>query len=419
MFKKIKISLLSVFIGLTFAEPSKLLQKTDLIYKGAFRVPEGELGAGGSALVVGPDGKSIFITSRNQKTAEIYIPDTLGNDSDLYKLPVTYFKHNFIDALENKLDIINPGDPNGISIGGALVYNSQLILTSYAYYDAGGTQKLSHFSRDLELTTPGNIKGPVKVGGVGAGFVSGYMQKIPSEWVSEFGEVAVTGQCCLPIISRTSAGPSLSLFNPDKIKDTTIPAIPLVYYDTDHQTLGSYGDSGINLTYNGSTNIAGVVWAKNTASVLFIGTHGIGPFCYGEGTECGDKADGGSKGNHAYPYKYQVWAYKTLDLLSAKNGQMDPWEIKPYAVWNFNLPYETDDLHKIGSVTYDLETNRIYMTQLDKDDGKWGFAYLPIIHVFEVNGEKDIPVNVSRKKSFNLKMPGMFKSDRKINGAKR
>ena len=46
---------------------------------------------------------------------------------------------------------------------------------------------------------------------------------------------------------------------------------------------------------------------------------GTGTFCYGEGATCNDPTDS-SKGNHAYPYQYQVWAYDANDLAAVKAG---------------------------------------------------------------------------------------------------
>jgi hypothetical protein len=64
-----------------------------------------------------------------------------------------------------------------------------------------------------------------------------------------------------------------------------------------------------------------------------------------------------------------------------KNQQKNPWDIRPYAVWSYNLPFErSSDIHNVGGATYDPATQRIYVSQMCEDTG-----CNPIIHVFKVD----------------------------------
>ena len=46
---------------------------------------------------------------------------------------------------------------------------------------------------------------------------------------------ALTGQCCLAIISRTSYGPAVSVFDPNDLGvKNPVPDIPLLYYPASH-----------------------------------------------------------------------------------------------------------------------------------------------------------------------------------------
>jgi hypothetical protein len=66
--------------------------------------------------------------------------------------------------------------------------------------------------------------------------------------------------------------------------------------------------------------------------------------------------------------------------LAVKKGQKNPWDIRPYAVWNYNLPFENpSDLHDIGGAVYDPATQKIYVSQMCEDGCN------PIIHVFKVS----------------------------------
>ena len=123
-----------------------------------------------------------------------------------------------------------------------------------------------------------------------------------------------------------------------------------------------------------------MVFPEGMRSVLFVGRHGIGTFCYGtggaSGGECFDPEDA-SKGNHAYPYRYYVWAYDANDLAAVKAGQRQPWDVQPYAVWSLSLPIASGNTHLRGA-TYDPATGRLFVSQA------YGDNEYPVIHVFTV-----------------------------------
>ncbi|OGO25646.1 MAG: hypothetical protein A2W33_09375 [Chloroflexi bacterium RBG_16_52_11] len=193
----------------------------------------------------------------------------------------------------------------------------------------------------------------------------------------------------MSIIGRTSWGPSAFAMNPTDLGVTNpVPVTPLLYYNGDHPTLGPWG--GTSAFFNGSTAIHGAVFPEGTRSILYFGRHGIGPWCYGTGTDNqslhGQPAPGGttycydptdsSKGNHAYPYVYQVWAYDVNDFIAVKNAQKNPWDVMP-TVWTFEVPIQSS---RAGGVAYDPSTQRIYLVA---PRAEYPGAY-PVIHVFQV-----------------------------------
>jgi hypothetical protein len=136
--------------------------------------------------------------------------------------------------------------------------------------------------------------------------------------------------------------------------------------------------------------VGGMAMIAGTRTVLYFGSNGEGPHCYGEGTADKALADrsGGNlcydptssdKGSHAYPYRYQIWAYDLNDLTAVKEGRKQPWEVMPYGVWPINFPIPEAKV-RIGGVTYDSERQLIYVSQLRADAA----GYLPIIHVLHV-----------------------------------
>jgi hypothetical protein len=130
--------------------------------------------------------------------------------------------------------------------------------------------------------------------------------------------------------------------------------------------------------YNGTTNINGIAFPNGTRSVLFFGSQGTGPFCYGPGTSnaslagttspdggpwCYDPSDS-AKGTHAYPYVDQVWAYDANDLLQVKNGSEQDYQVTPYKVWTLTLPYNNPTgSNRIGGVAYDPANNSLYISE--------------------------------------------------------
>jgi hypothetical protein len=389
----------SIDITVTPPAPStpggRLLQLSDLQYQGAFRLPAGPIGDstfsyGGTALTYEATHNSLFLVGHDwqQEVAEISIPQPVSSDS-LNDLPVATVLQPFADVTDGTMNKVGSGTAK---IGGLLSYQGKLYATVYLYYDAEGAQQLSHYASGENLSVLGDARGPFRVGSLGAGFVSGYLGLVPPNWQSTFGGPVLNGQCCIPIISRTSFGPAIFTEDPRNLGTRTLPASPLVYYPQD-SPLAAWDSSSPQ--FNGATEVRGVVFPEGSRSVLFFGRRGVGTFCYGEGTDdrslAGKTAAGGasycfdptdsSKGTHAYPYSYAVWAYDANDLADVKRGKKSPWSVKPYGLWTLSLPFDNPDKH-IGGVAYDAKQQLLYVSQqladIDGDDAR------PLIHVFKL-----------------------------------
>ena len=367
----------------------------DLTYAGAFRLPATEVNGdsfsfGGQPMAYNPERNSLFVGTHSRRVAEVRIPEPVKG-GELEALPSALFLQPFEDPTEGHMKEVAP---DGASLAGLLVHERRLIGTGLIYYDANNTQAVSHFTRPLSLTERA-VTGMVRVGPKGkSGFVAGYMASVPPEWQSRLGGPAITGQCCVPVISRSSHGPSAFAFNPAELAvGKPIDAAALLYYPGDHQTLGPW--EGSSPTYGGTTQVGGVALIGGTSTALFIGRNGTGPFCYGSGTS--DRAVAGTrgsdsenycfdpstsdKGQHAYPYHYQIWAYDLNELAEVRAGKRDPWSVKPYGVWPLELPFPEKGV-RIGGVAYDAAGQRLFIAQSQAD--RDGFAYRPLIHVFRI-----------------------------------
>lgn len=415
-----------------------LLQEENFVYKGAFRVPDIQsLAFGGSGLTFNQNNNSLLIFGRDKKTIEISIPATISSSSNISDLAYATVLRGPIDltgGLWDDLKADGGAVGNGGSPGGMLVYNNKIIGSAFAYYDAGYQAARSHFSASINWDTAGiNFSGFKQVGinvisatAVNGGYVGGYMTLVPTEWQTALGGVALTGKGAIPIITRTSLGPCAWSFNPDDIgTKEPVPATMLVGYPPNHPTLGTYSTSSQpSLYFNMGTQIGGIVFPKGSRTVLFYGRHGLGATgkgdtCYGPASGstaetgnlstnlppnntcdgqamtgpdpcCYDPTDS-SKGTHAYPYVYRVWAYDAQELANVKSGNINqqtgstykPWDIRPYAIWNLDFPLAIKNNGNISGAAYDPTTSQIFI--VDPKGDKHGLDTFPLIHVYQVN----------------------------------
>ena len=226
--------------------------------------------SGGGPLAFYPDHNSLFVGTRSGKVAEIAIP-ALSTAGNIAELASADYVQPFADPAEGHIKDVAA---DGAALAGLLVYQQRLYGSGLIYYDASNTQSLSHFSRPLTLSATG--AGPMRrVGAAGqVGLVAGYMAPVPPEWQSKLGGPAVTGQCCVPIVSRTSWGPAAFAWDPAQLDQGRNPdADPLVYYTSAHPTLGPW--DGSNPVYGGTIQMGGLVIIAGSRTALFIGRNGI------------------------------------------------------------------------------------------------------------------------------------------------
>jgi hypothetical protein len=380
------IFILFLYIGssISFAddnEPSSLpatwplVQAEHITYIGAFRMPNTEtpdhsqrLGYGGSALGYNPDRRSLFIGGHAwyNLLCEISIPDPL-NSSVYEELPMADLLQGCADVTDGTLHSVKAD----ARLGGSLVYHHQLITSAWSYYDADCSQTKTHgVSSSLDLSNGSNFSGfsPMSASARPRA-LAGYMTIIPVEWQPILGGVALTGLGGTPIISCASSGVAATVFNPDDVGlENPIPGNTLLYYPDPEN-----GVSDEYFHWLQSTASRGIAFPKGTRSVLFIGQQGE-TRCYGTGEACNDPCDS-SKGTHSYPYHIKVWAFDANDLVKVKNGEYQPWEIRPYAVWTLS-ELESGGCASIRSATYDPDERRLYIAP--------GYGEKPIIHVYEV-----------------------------------
>lgn len=291
------------------------------------------------------------------------------------------------------IDQVHPVDRNVI-VGGILPYLGKFVTSAYVYYDGSAGATRSHWSGSSLTALAGPYTVSTAIVGTGQlgisnrpGMVGGGMGVIPPEWRTLLGGPALTGLCCVPIISRSSYGPSVSVFDPAHIDGrAVVPATMLIGYPIEHRTLGPW--EGVSQYYGGTNQLGGVGFPAGTRSILFTGRHGDS-WCYGPGT--GDKSLVGTpapppskynwcydptdsyQGNHGPPYRPTMFAYDANDLIAVKQGTKKPWDVQPYAKWTLpGMPIDgVQNLMRAGY--YDPSTKRYYVGMNDSNK-LWVFA---------------------------------------------
>jgi hypothetical protein len=354
------------------------VEKEHLVYEGSFRFPHMDsadrYAHGGTALAFNPDGGTFYMAGNGQRqtVVEFAMPALRKPGEELLNVTMV---QKFADVTDGKWNRIDRSRVYA-KVGGILPWEDKLIVAMYQYYDARGSQKRSHFVSGRDLGVVDDAQGPFAVGKLKTGYVSGYMTRVPKAWQAALGGPALTGNCCLSIISRTSYGPAISSFDPNDIgaKDPA-PATPLLYYPADRPLAPFTGKA--NTLYNATTKITGVVFPEGTRSVLFFGQHGLGVACYSNPTNPNCTLSDGTfaAGYLAPPMVSQVWAYDANDLADVKAGKRKPWEVKPYATWAFEFPIEPRR-KAVGGAAYDPATGRIFLSHAKGEH--------PLVHVYRV-----------------------------------
>lgn len=383
----------------TWAQPETqpLLQPGSLTYLGQFKVPDTD-GTGwqtanqftwswtGSVGIAGPNQLYFSCHSWNDATLGIVEIPPIGGVAKV------------IEPCRQMPGWQTLGtDPTKRHVGGAWKFGNRHVVSAYIYYDGGHSQKKTHWFGDA-LT---NMSGPMLIEAQNVvlgqdkhrplpGMMAGWMGPVPQEWQAKLGGPAFTGQGALAITARTSFGPAVSIFDPAQLGTADPLSVSLLLgYPAEHQNLGPWGPVGgawrtkLSPYYSGADQIGGMFMVPGTRSLVSIGRHGTGmpemngDVAYGNGTDqvalIGQQDSFGNhyvydpsdsnKGPHAYPYEPIALAYDLNDLAAVKAGTKQPWDIQPYAAWNFGVgsPINKPGI-KINGATFDPSTNRLYLT---------------------------------------------------------
>jgi hypothetical protein len=362
------------------------IEPADMRYLGAFRLPQGRVGAstfewGGHGIAPHWDAatgtQTLYLTGHTQAdsmVAQVEVPRMLVRSDKWSALPQGRVLQPFVEITQGKLGSIG-SLTNGAPVHGLLAWQGRLVVAATQTY--GSDQVRSHGVASQDLRRP-DFKGFYAFSGAAAPprALGGPMTPIPLAWQPLFGGPALTGNCCMSIIGATSAGPSATVFDPSTVGTADrIPGKTVLYYPIDAALCGAEGcEATRNDVFNLTSRVRGMAFVRDTRSILFFGSHGTGPYCYGTVASCRTPGESDYSGPRAAPYEHRIWAFDAADLVAVKDGRRRSHSPRPYAIWSLpDLKLPAKDVLGAG---FDPETGRLYIAQ--------EFGIEPRIDVYEL-----------------------------------
>ena len=395
------LSLFYIMSSSTVGYGERIDPKTDLIYEGAFRLPDEQSANshweyGGLALTLYPDGDpggqsdgypgSLYSVGRMtggscKLVSEFSIPAPV-NSSNIENLNTATTLQPFGDITGGFFDSVLAGELLNETRGLAYLEAQpgqdagKIYWTIWSAYNTDQTNLPSHGYSNLNISNPNaqgiwNLQHHNKM-------VTGYLFDVPKSWA----DTHLGGRYLVSGITREggafSKGPCIFASAPYKYDNSNppvngvLPTVDLIYYDSEHDT---YPD------YKKKDEWRGGAWltAGDKGAVVFVGSKCIGSVCYGTAEHCADGC-GGYKGYHCYPRQPQMVFYDPADLAEVASGSRNSWDVTPYATLDLRdmIPYYGECTQTQGAA-YDRANGLLYLIQ-EKGDGT-----KPLIHVFSID----------------------------------
>jgi hypothetical protein len=372
-----------------------LIHLADFVYQGAFRLPDDTFGTSSlnysqGPLAYNPDNHSIFIVghAHHQQIAEFAVPELVLSD----QIPDLNMSGTPLQPFSDIFGEVSGGNPQSLDRIGGLAYihganYSELLVNAYEYYDAPGDNTQS----TAVVRSPGNLSGSAVDGFFtfqgGAGHTSGWLSPVPDAWVNELGDTYITGHASgIPIIGRCSVGPSAFVFDPANIVGSgvvpdPVPTTTLLDFSLAHPLHADL--SNTSLSNDLWTHLSRAVYgfivpgSRTYATIGYSGGH-VSGVCY----KC-TQNDGSLCGGYCAPdagdYYHYYWLWDVNDLLAVKNGEMQPFDVRPYAYGEFPTPFETRTL---GGGSFDPASGKLYLTVQRADTLQGTYSNPPIVVVY-------------------------------------
>ncbi len=396
--------------------PSRdLIQPGDLVYVGAFRLPDGpeEIGWAwsGAAMAYYPGGDpngpddgfsgSLFGTGHdwNQWVSEVSIPVPVNSPAkdvnDLNTATTLQDFHNIRGHLFDHLDFEIPRagleylPPQGEQTAGKLHF-------CWGQHLQEEGQTMSHGWCELDLSDP-QPSGAWSVGDYSPYSANDYLFAIPQKWAATIGPIGSSVPSAYLATGRfrdggwSGQGPSLFAYaswnegNPPA-PGSRLLAIPLLLYDSSEvetpivHTMAGYHHSdewsgGAWLTTDGASG-------GGAAAVVFVGTKGQGDCWYGNPD--GPCLDCEDRGWWSDRFVGQILFYDPAALAAVARGEKETWEPQPYATLDIDeYLYHVESSQQpshLGAAGFDRSRGLLYVFEPLADGDK------SLVHVWRVEG---------------------------------
>ncbi|MCP4139856.1 MAG: hypothetical protein GY755_06125 [Chloroflexi bacterium] len=385
-----------------------LIQPEDLLYLGAFRLPDA---SGGSNWEYSGHGLTYYPQGDQAQNADDFVGSLFGFGHDQHlqvseisiPLPVISKKMddlNTATTIQPFTDISNGlFSPEKMSIPRAgIAYLDERLYFNFGQHIQDF--ELSHGSASLNLT---DAEGAYLFGNYTNYITNDYLFEIPPEWASALGGRSLaSGRAREGFWS--GRGPGLFAYNPANVEGGVLTDIaPLLLYGVQQEGIPDIqSDESMAVDdYREADHWWGGAWlmaGENTA-VIFAGTKALGKEWYGyangvvwehdcaENNACPEMPEWpyDDRGFWAEEYQAQIIFYDPTQLVAVANGELESWQPQPYATLDLSeylfapeLDFANYKRDFLGAVAFDRENGILYVVERLADE------YKSIIHVWQV-----------------------------------
>lgn len=362
-------------------------------YIGAFKIPQGTYGESSidyseGHIAYNPENKSMYIVGQpnHQSIGEFPIPD-LVNSTDISKLneagsPIQGFSRVLNRASTSNTQSID-------RIGGMAYVDGELIVNGYEYYDApADNTHTTLIMRDANNLSGSAVDGYFELDG--KAHTSGWISPVPNDWQQVVGGTHISGQCGLAITTRLSVGPPAFSWTPADVPKSQssggIPTTKLLDFSLANPLNGDlYNESLDNDIW---THLSRAIYGfivpgtRTYATFGYSGghEHGLGyKIEQDTGNVCGGPCSYVAADNYNF-----YWLWDMNDLEKVKNGELNSYDVRPYAYGAIDVPFGNSGGNKIGGGTFDPETGTLYFSITHGDRSE--FSLRPVIIAYNLSG---------------------------------
>ncbi|NIA20636.1 MAG: hypothetical protein GWP05_01425 [Anaerolineaceae bacterium] len=393
------------------------IEPGDLVYKGAFRLPDEpeEVGWGwsGQGLAYRSDGDpkdkadgypgSLFGVGHDwhQYISEITIPEpVVSAKKNLAELKTARTIQKFHDIRGKKFPEMEQARSGLAWLPKQGQQTSGKLYFCWGPHMDEGSTAPSHGWCETDLANP-QTAGPWKLGGLWTYVTTDYIFPIPKAWADKHtpGMRLATGR--FRDGGQGSQGPTIFAYgpwnegNPPKagatVRATTLLQYSSVTDQVQHKLKG----------YHHSDEWSGGAWLTSggRSAVVFVGTKGQGKCWYGFANgvvwpEEGPwppvpEAPNDQRGWWSSSFTAQIVFYDTGDLAEVAAGRKKPYEVQPFATLEIEkLLYRArpqPEFHHVGAAAFDRRRGLLYVIEFRGDEDK------SLVHTWWVRPKVPVP----------------------------